>query len=120
MAMRPEDLQRLQMLMDDWRQPPGAAPGGSGSTGLKSNDRKGWEIMLENQRWALNELREQGGQEPMQVRAFQTQAEGPGFAELYQRNPDMFHAKDRGGNYTYQPKTLYEHNALNQLRGWRG
>ena len=118
--INPNDTGRLRDILENWRMNPGAAPNGSGTTGLNHNDSHGWDRLLEDQRWALNALREQNGDEPMQVRAFQHQAEGPGFAELYQRRPGMFDMKDGNGNYHYQAKNLYEHNALNQLRGLKG
>lgn len=41
---------RLAELSNQWAMNPGRAPGGSGSTGLLSNDAAGWRQMLADQR----------------------------------------------------------------------
>jgi len=40
---------RLAQISTEWEQNPGRAPGGSGSTGLLSNDAQGYTQMLEQQ-----------------------------------------------------------------------
>lgn len=43
-AMTPQMVQ-AQQTQDRWKQFPGSRPGGSGLTGLNSNDAKGWTDM---------------------------------------------------------------------------
>ena len=47
---------RLQKILEGWQQHPGRAPGGTGSTGLLSNDAQGWSDMLNEQSWAMGKL----------------------------------------------------------------
>ena len=47
---------RLQKILERWQQHPGSAPGGTGSTGLLSNDAQGWSDMLNEQSWALGKM----------------------------------------------------------------
>lgn len=42
-------LDRLRQISQSWEQNPGRAIGGSGPTGLASNDSQGWARMLEEQ-----------------------------------------------------------------------
>ena len=56
---------RLRNILDRWNQYPGSAPGGTGSTGLLSNDAQGWSDMLNEQTLALWKLNKD--QEPLTV-----------------------------------------------------
>ena len=108
---------RLGQIQERQRQFPGSRPGGSGLTGLNKHDSKGWAQMLDDQRFAAEA---QSGQ-PLQVRGGQTPAPPPSFAELYQQSPDFFHSKNaKTGDYQYNPRSLYEQNALDHLRRWKG
>ena len=42
-------LERLRQIEDRWRMYPGASPGGTGKTGLLSNDAAGWSQILNEQ-----------------------------------------------------------------------
>lgn len=53
---------RLRQILEGWRQHPGRAPGGTGATGLLSNDARGWSQMLNEQTEALGLMR---GRAPM-------------------------------------------------------
>ena len=106
---------RLAQIKERWRQHPGSRQGGTGETGLNKNDGQGWSRMQNDNIWAMEQ--ERGG-EPFQVRQVQTPNAPPSFAELYQQAPEFFHSKNaKTGGYQYQPRSLYEHNALGQLRG---
>lgn len=59
---------RLKQITDMWREHPGRAPGGTGSTGLQKWDAQGWSNAMNEQTEALNIQREFQGKGPMQVR----------------------------------------------------
>ena len=59
------DLDRIQQL---WKQYPGRAPGGTGATGLLSNDAQGWSTMLNEQKQALDAANEMQNKEPLGVK----------------------------------------------------
>lgn len=67
--MTPEEIQRrLDSIHDSWGQYPGRAPGGTGDTGLASNDATGWSAMLNEQTEAENLSRRLQGQGPLAVK----------------------------------------------------
>ena len=55
---------RLNTIMERWQQHPGSMPGGTGTTGLLSNDAQGYSNMLNDNTWAQEQLTGR----PMQVR----------------------------------------------------
>lgn len=59
---------RLQQIRARWKQFPGSAPGGTGPTGLMSNDAQGWSSMLNEQTEAANLSNEMAGKPPLSVR----------------------------------------------------
>ena len=62
-AGRLNDQQRLKTIMERWQQHPGSMVGGTGTTGLASNDAQGWSNMLNDNTWAQEQLTGK----PMQV-----------------------------------------------------
>lgn len=60
--------QRLNDIMESWKQNPGRAPNGTGSTGLMSTDSQGYSQMLNEQTEALNIQNELAGKGPVNVR----------------------------------------------------
>lgn len=67
--LRPDSRQaRIQQIEDYWRQFPGAAPGGTGSTGLLSNDAQGYSRLLNEQTEHANLLRELDDKGPLAVK----------------------------------------------------
>ena len=63
MAFRPPDpwdrlgtQNVLRQIMESYERFPGRAPGGTGPTGLTSNDAQGWSDILNEQRWAQEQL----------------------------------------------------------------
>lgn len=65
-------LRRLKEITDYWQQYPGAAPGGTGATGLMPGDAKGWSDLLNQQTEAANIERQFKGEGPLDVKARQT------------------------------------------------
>jgi len=61
-------MPRLTEIEEYWRQYPGAAPGGSGPTGLLPNDAKGWSDLMNMQTEYANLKRQLSGEGPLQVR----------------------------------------------------
>jgi hypothetical protein len=59
---------RLKMITEGWAKFPGRAPGGTGATGLASNDAQGYSDLLNERTEALNLQRGLSGQGPMNVR----------------------------------------------------
>ena len=55
---------RLSATQDRWRQFPGSRPGGTGRTGLHSNDARGWTALQDDNLNALELMSD----EPLQVR----------------------------------------------------
>ena len=62
-AMTPQMVQ-AQQTQDRWQRFPGSRPGGTGATGLQSNDSKGWSAMLNDN---ISGMEAMSG-EPIQVR----------------------------------------------------
>lgn len=58
---------RLQELQDEFTRNPGAAPGGTGLTGLNKDDGQGYSALLNRQTEYLNLQRELDGQGPLRV-----------------------------------------------------
>lgn len=59
--------ERLQNIEAYWNENPGAAPGGSGETGLLPNDSQGWSALLNMQTEHQNLSNQLKGQAPVQV-----------------------------------------------------
>ena len=91
---------RLQKILEGWQQHPGRAPGGTGTTGLLSNDAQGWSDMLNEQTWALGKLNKD--QEPLAVQ------EAP-FAE------EHFSAQQPGSPYS----TRFDTGQTSAVEGYR-
>ena len=111
-------LLRLQQLTDQWEQFPGSKPGGSGLTGLgRTGTARDWSRMQNANIEGLNTLRGMNKQGPLQVRSAPMQKRmlqrPPSFAELYQKHPDAVLSDQ------YQPRDLYEQQAISHLRKWR-
>lgn len=64
-----EDPRRIRVkdIEENWQQFPGAAPGGTGPTGLMSSDSKGWSDLMNQQSEHQNLLNELSGKGPMKV-----------------------------------------------------
>ncbi len=70
--------QRMQEIQDYWQQYPGAAPGGTGLTGLTHDDAQGWSRLLNQQTEYENLKRGLAGQGPLTVKqGVSTVGEGP-------------------------------------------
>ncbi len=65
-------LKRLQEIMGNWQQYPGAAPGGTGPTGLAPGDATGWSNLMNQQTEAANLVNELQGKAPLTVKDKQT------------------------------------------------
>ena len=72
MPLTPDQQQRLAMILGAEQQFPGRAPGGTGPTGLLSNDAQGWSSMLNDQTEGMNLQRADQGQGPLAVKAVQS------------------------------------------------
>jgi len=59
---------RINQIEDYWRQYPGAAPGGTGPTGLASNDAQGWSQLLNDQTEHQNLINSLTGAPPVTVK----------------------------------------------------
>jgi len=59
---------RIQQIEDYWQQYPGAAPGGTGATGLLSNDAQGYSRLLNERIEHDNLVRALNDQGPLSVR----------------------------------------------------
>ena len=59
---------RLAELQEEFTRFPGAAPGGTGLTGLGKHDAQGYSRLLERQQEYMNLQRQAAGQGPMNVR----------------------------------------------------
>ncbi len=64
-----DPLQRLAAISAKQKKYPGRRLGGTGETGLLSNDAQGWSDMLNEQTEAANLQNELGGKGPLQVRS---------------------------------------------------
>jgi hypothetical protein len=62
-------IERLRQIYSRWDQYPGAAPGGTGATGLLSNDAAGWSKILNEQTEAQNLQNELEEKAPVTVKA---------------------------------------------------
>jgi hypothetical protein len=62
-----EKQNRLQDILQSWKDHPGRAPGGTGETGLLSTDKEGYSQMLNEQQEATNLQNELSGKGPAQV-----------------------------------------------------
>ncbi len=58
----------LDQVHKRWQDYPGSAPGGTGPTGLMSNDAAAWSRMQNENTQALNAERSMVGKDPLQVR----------------------------------------------------
>lgn len=59
---------RLNDILKSWKENPGRAPNGTGTTGLMSTDKEGYGQMLNEQKEALDLQNELSGKAPTQVR----------------------------------------------------
>ncbi len=66
--MMNDPFARLAAIREKQKMFPGRAPGGSGATGLLSNDARGWSDVLNEQTEAENIERELAGEAPLGVK----------------------------------------------------
>lgn len=59
---------RLNDILNSWKENPGRAPNGTGTTGLMSTDKEGYAQMLKEQTEAMNLSNELKGKGPVEVR----------------------------------------------------
>ena len=64
---RENALRQLQKIYQDWQTFPGRQPGGTGLTGLTSNDSRGWSQLLQDQSDEANISNLLQGKGPLQV-----------------------------------------------------
>lgn len=57
----------LAMIQQRWKEHPGSAPNGSGTTGLNPADAHGWSRQQNENTWAMNQMQAQNGQAPMDI-----------------------------------------------------
>lgn len=136
MAINPVNAAALQQLLNQqqrWAEFPGSAPGGTGLTGLASNDAQGWSNLQNANIAAVNTERAMSGAAPLQTNVRPDNnplgpsiadnpnwwlppgapaVTGPGDMGQFQQNLDMMPAAIRGlyasqyaKTFPTQPKT---------------
>lgn len=72
MIPTPEDprIARLRKLQEEFTNHPGAAPGGTGDTGLLTNDAQGYSDLLNRRSEAVNLQRDISGKGPLAVKGY--------------------------------------------------
>lgn len=91
--LTPEQQSRLEQLLAGWKSFAGRAPGGSGQTGLASNDLTGYSQMLNEQTEGMNLMNLRDGKNPVSIRQGRNLGGmAPSLADdpSWQQSQDMF------------------------------
>ena len=124
------DAFRLQQIQQRWAEFPGSLPNGTGKTGIRQgspftgNNRarmRQWSDMQNDNTWALNALRAQNNQGPMQVRGTYagTDLVTPSATQLFYDNPSGFQQSSKAVDRFFA-NNPYEQAVVASLRGLRG